>query len=74
MLWYNCCMFRFLIYAVIAYFVYQFVMAVDWDSAFSKTSRTAENTANHTYQDVKSSSIVETIEDAFKALRDVIGI
>ena len=66
-------MLKFLLYAVIAYFIYQFIITMDWDGMFSSTTRGAQNAAGNTYQGIRHSSVIETLEDALKALKDVIG-
>ena len=40
---------------------------------FSSTTRGAQNAAGNTYQGIRHSSVIETLEDALKALKDVIG-
>ena len=65
-------MLKFVLYAVIAYFVYQLVVAIDWGHATSSVTSKAENTAGSAYHDVADSGVVQTIGDAFGAIKKLI--
>lgn len=60
-------MLKFLFFVVVAYFLYQFLMAVNWDNAFSTASHDVSRTANEA-----GSGIIDGVGNAFGTLKHVI--
>ncbi len=65
-------MLHFVFYAVVAFFLYQFVMSVDWDSAGRNTTRKVENSAEDAVDAVGNSGVGRVVGDSIGAVRDLI--
>lgn len=61
-------MLHFVFYAIVAFFLYQFAMNMDWDSAGRDVSRTAGNAV----EKVEDSSVGRTVSDSVGAVRDLL--
>ena len=61
-------MLHFVFYAIVAFFLFQFVMNMDWDGAGRDASRTAGNAV----QKVEDSSVGRTVSDSVGAVRDLL--
>ena len=61
-------MLHFVFYAIVAFFLYQFMMNMDWDGAGRDASRNAGNAV----QKVEDSSVGRTVSDSFGAVRDLL--
>ena len=60
-------MLKFLFFAVVAFFLYQFLMAVNWNNAASTASNEVSHTANEAGAD-----IYDGVSGAFRTLKHVI--
>ena len=61
-------MLHFVFYAIVAFFLYQFAMNIDWNS----TGRDASRTAGSAVEKVEDSSVGRTVSDSVGALRDLL--
>lgn len=65
-------MLHFVFYAIVAFFLYQFAMNMDWDSAGRDATRTVENTAGSAVDSVENSSVGRSLSDSVGAVRDLL--
>lgn len=64
-------MLRFILFAVLAYILYQIAMGIDWDRTSHDATNTVERKTEDAVQDVENSSVGRGVQEGADAVRDL---